>query len=206
MLWSAGDKYIAKSLSDIEVSKAQSMLPNYFKHLETHPESLLTKYLAMFKMRISGKTTYVVIMKNVLDTGRWQTIYDLKGSTRGRICESSSNLLKDVNFTRSGTTIKFPTERALNNFKVVLQLDTGFLVRQGVLDYSLLLGTERDGREWQVGIIDIMTPFSPRKRMERMTMGRLHGKGTISCAPPPKYALRFFNFIQQSLEVNNNGV
>lgn len=157
-------------------------------------------------MRVSGKTTYVVLMKNTLDSGdeqQWEKIYDLKGSTRGRVCESSSNLLKDINFMRAGVTMKFPNELALNKFKITLQMDIGFLLHHSVLDYSLLLGMNGNGREWKAGIIDIMTPFSPRKRVERAAMGRLHGKGTISCAPPPKYALRFFDFIQQRLEVNS---
>ena len=75
-----------------------------------------------------------------------QRIYDLKGSTVGRIVkltqeqkEKSSGLkvLKDLNFCELKETMEIPRDTKESMLEVVKK-DSQFLASQGLMDYSLL--------------------------------------------------------------------
>lgn len=99
-----------------------------------------------------------------------------------------------------------------------------------IIDYSLLLGihdykehqateklsssqfvpfTERDeggmmdidGKQiYFMGIIDILTHYGKKKKIEHMIKTIAHSKASISCAPPQFYAQRFVSFLDTLIE------
>lgn len=120
-----------------------------------------------------------------LDAHSYSEMYDLKGSRKGRILKEdiqdglvpskSISIKKDKNFLKEGRWLYFLSGREKSNFLSQLQDDVTFLRQQQVLDYSLLVGINK-GLEWRTGIIDILTPYSPRKALEHAVMGSIHGK------------------------------
>ena len=154
--------------------------------------------------------------------------YDLKGSTYGRETDPSEDpsvARKDLDFNRSGMKIKLGHERSLK-FLDILKRDSEFFAENKIIDYSLLLGihnlkgkgfvrnenvrwsetdgggvVSEDGRElYLMGVIDILTHYTSRKKMEHLIKKSLHGSENISCIPPRPYADRFYNYISSIVE------
>ena len=53
-----------------------------------------------------------------------------------------------------------------------------------------------DGQGYIVGIIDILTEYNGKKRLEYIYKRMKYGK-TMSCIPPDQYAERFTNFMKR---------
>ena len=51
-----------------------------------------------------------------------------------------------------------------------------------------------------IGIIDILTEYNNKKRMEHLFKGMVHGNSSISCVPPKKYSLRFQKYLQAHIQ------
>jgi hypothetical protein len=74
-----------KSLSTLEAKHGKKLMPAYFEHKKTMPSSLLIDYIALFRVKKSGKSKYYCIMKNVFPKEfQPDFIFDMKGSTYGR--------------------------------------------------------------------------------------------------------------------------
>ena len=57
-----------------------------------------------------------------------------------------------------------------------------------------------DGTEiYFMGIIDILTNFGKKKRMENILRSIVHNPRTISCIPPEAYGNRFYEFMTQKV-------
>jgi hypothetical protein len=106
--------------------------------------------------------------------------------------------LKDLDFIEMGMKIPFETSAEADNFFRIIKADAEFLASNGMIDYSLLVGIK--GREMHAAIIDIMTPYTPKKKAEYYSVGLLRGKDKISCNPPQKYMKRFCNFVWHAIE------
>ena len=50
-----------------------------------------------------------------------------------------------------------------------------------------------------MGIIDILTNFGKKKRMENILRSVVHNSRTISCIPPFQYGERFYKFMTQKV-------
>ena len=65
-------------------------------------------------------------------------------------------------------------------------------------DYGALLS--EDGKElYYIGIIDILTFYNTKKRVEHCVKSIIYGDD-ISCVPPRKYAQRFARYMEKSIE------
>ena len=72
--------------------------------------------------------------------------------------------------------------------------DTGFLAGLGVMDYSLLVGVDRGGRELVVGLIDYVRQYTWDKQVETWVKktGILGGAGKDpTVISPRQYSRRF---------------
>lgn len=73
-------------------------------------------------------------------------VFDLKGSTVDRFSLADASTLKDVNFlkmiSQNPKFLDIPQKHAQVFYKI-LSKDVAFLKRCGLMDYSLLLGTEK---------------------------------------------------------------
>lgn len=181
--------------SEIEVAK--SMLPDYCRHLNRHPNSLITRYVLIFRYRCGKKTEYIGIMQNVLPKEEYLgNAFDLKGSTHGRYAESEETVKKDLNFLERYDLKPFNyfvgKEEEARIVVRILAEDIAFLSKHGVIDYSFLCGFVGDDR-WAGAIIDIFTSYGVKKHLEKWFLGMMHDN--ISCTDPEKYSRRFLGFL-----------
>ena len=174
----------------------------------------------------SNKEIYFVVMGNLFKSDYdIEVKYDLKGSTLGRLTadrEDKSIAKKDNNFNLEGRKI-FIGERRKDYIMELIKKDVQVLERNSIIDYSLLLGisnvkhkvnkksgfsifTEVDDGGMMsedcedlyfLGIIDILTYYGARKKLEHFFKTTVHKKEAVSCAPPAFYAERFLRYMSE---------
>ncbi len=144
--YSYDGKYMIKTQTKEEAKLLRRIMPQYVNHLHNNPNSLLCRFYGMHrvKMKFLGEEIHFVIMGSVFDTNKTiHTIYDLKGSTLGRItkqedCDAGA-VQKDLNLANSKKKILLgPAHVKL--LADTLKSDIGLLTELNVMDYSLLIG------------------------------------------------------------------
>lgn len=237
--------YIIKTLRYNEFKFLQRILGPYVDHVGKNKNTLISQFYGLHRVKVrtsTGKTRthHFVIMNNLFPPNAiLNQTYDLKGSTAGRytpvIKGKKSHTLKDKNFLESKVKIKFGPETRAEFFKQ-LESDVQFLIKNGIMDYLLLLGicnsktghSNRDQYEdestpleqmnyfyrqdggiqatneqnqplpeiYYLGIIDCLTYYSVRKRLETFFRSFGQSRSTISAVPPKEYGVRFLKFIK----------
>ena len=83
-----------------------------------------------------------------------------------------------------------------NKFQKAISQDADFLYKQGIMDYSLLLGVENNSI-CAFEIIDYFQKYNYIKKMERFlkVLYNPSRKNRISCMNPKQYYKRFVRFI-----------
>ncbi|CAI5961790.1 unnamed protein product [Closterium sp. NIES-65] len=124
------DRFIIKTMRASEVQVLQRMLPDYFRHVRDCEHTLITKFFGLHSIRVRKAALQVSV--RVLPHGH-------KGSSQGRSTEKvavdETTTLKDLDLDLS---FHMPASwRALMHRQIAL--DTAFLQRQRIMDYSLLL-------------------------------------------------------------------
>jgi len=141
--YSHDQRYMVKTMSKTESKFLRKILPQYYSYIRKHPHSLLTKYFGMHRVKPHRrKRIYFLIMGSVFFSNENLEIheqYDLKGSVKGRRSRPSESMKKDLDLIDRGVYLKVGKEKA-KLFKTQLKLDTDFLRKLGIMDYSLLLG------------------------------------------------------------------
>jgi len=129
---------VLKTIQDAEAATLIDMLPEYTKYLAEHPDSLLTRYLGVYRLTDNGVVTQIVVMNNVFEgSQKLDATYDLKGTTEDRWVEpGDGRCLKDNNFAESAV---FLPDDLARSFHRAIASDTKFLEKQGIMDYSLML-------------------------------------------------------------------
>ncbi|KAF2293797.1 hypothetical protein GH714_004811 [Hevea brasiliensis] len=136
------DRFVIKTLKKSELKFFLKMLPNYYRHVGKHENTLITKFFGVHRIKLrGGKKVRFVVMGNMFCTElRIHRRYDLKGSTQGRSTDKDK--------IRENTTLKdndlkydFHMDKMLREslFKQLSE-DCMFLQSQQIIDYSLLLG------------------------------------------------------------------
>ena len=133
-------KFLVKSLKKSEFNFLHQILNEYYEFLRDHQNTLINRFYGMYGVKHKKETIYFVVMESIfysnLDV---DCIYDLKGSTKGRISASTETVKKDLNWKQSQREIKIGA-KAASLYRDQLRADTAFLERMGIMDYSLLLG------------------------------------------------------------------
>lgn len=90
--YSADGKYMVKTISHTEHRFFRKILPGYYSHIITNPDTMLVRFLGSHQIRfgkhskVGSKRIYFVVMGNLFDTPfKIQIRYDLKGSWTGRL-------------------------------------------------------------------------------------------------------------------------
>lgn len=117
------NRYTIKTISHNEFIRLKHILKQYYDHLSTHPQSLITKYYGLHKIKYKKEAggiarVYFIVMANVFNTNRsLQVRYDLKGSKHGRNTRKHPGdkvdpgiALKDLDFDQDGTAIELDEE------------------------------------------------------------------------------------------------
>jgi 1-phosphatidylinositol-4-phosphate 5-kinase len=223
--YSDDGRFMLKTITQSEYEFFRKILPDYCFHMLKNPSSLLARFYGLHKIQ-GESSVYFVIMGNLFKTKlEIHRKYDLKGSKYGRKTDPSADrsiARKDLDLV---SKINIGRERKL---KIVnqIEIDTELLRRLNIIDYSFLVGVHETqanvnegncpGPFWQrdcggmlsldknelyfVGIIDFLTKFGTKKRLEHFIMGTLHGKKEVSCVPPDDYSRRFIFFLQSVIE------
>lgn len=155
--------------------------------------------------------------------------YDLKGSTYKRFTDPNADRTvarKDLDFNNSEKKLYVGLERKEALMRQI-EKDCDLFMALNIIDYSLLAGLHRlssplvvekhnglvplaesdnggllstDGNIlYFIGIIDILTKYSSKKKLEHAFKKRFQGD-QISCIPPKQYAERFMNYMNSILE------
>lgn len=175
------------------------------------------------------KKLYFVVMGNLFKGDYDIDVkYDLKGSTLGRLTDDSEDrsiARKDNNFISEGIKVHIGKKRK-EHLMEQIRKDVEMLQRNLIIDYSLLLGVSRVGQKvpkkvgfailsevddggmmskqgkdlYFLGVIDILTFYGAKKKLEHFFKTRVYKKDEVSCAPPDFYADRFLKFMNQVFE------
>ena len=135
--------YLLKSVTEEELATALEIMPNYHRHVQKNPYTLLSNFYLLFEMTYKQTKHRFIVMNNVFFTPL--TIhrkYDLKGSTAGRVASESerkkkSPILKDKDINQGDVKLNLNLKQ---NFYRRLESDVIFLQENDIMDYSLLLG------------------------------------------------------------------
>lgn len=154
-----------KTLPKREFDKFFSILEPYFKHIRKHPDSLISRFFGLYKVKwqdAKGKSIcrYLVIMNNIFKEFNVGIRFDLKGSFTGRNlikedqkfenweADHGKTALKDNDFRAHYQSIvnldESPEMMELmgqnRQFREIMSSDCDFLASCQIIDYSLLLG------------------------------------------------------------------
>lgn len=226
---SNGYHFIIKTIGKKEAEFMLKILPRYYHHIQSHPATLLSRYCGLHRVSVTKrKRKYFVVMINIFPPEKpLQEVYDIKGATRGRKSEQKEIqnfvVMKDLNLLENDRKIYL---KGHDKEKLVSQLqdDVSFLAFMQVMDYSLLLGisdklyTDSNNScckdfsisqftlyrgsqrtDYYIGIIDILTSWSTKKRLEHYFRGFCIYRNQISTVSPAKYASRFLEFLEAHL-------
>lgn len=141
-------RYIIKTIRPNEHAFLRKILRSYYEHVRRNPNSLLTRFYGLHRVRMSGLRgkIYFVVMGNVFPAHKdIHETFDLKGSTRGRYITADEidrrplATLKDLNWLQKRRKLRLGPEKAtllMNQLKA----DCYFLAKMRIMDYSLLVG------------------------------------------------------------------
>eukprot|EP00474_Spongospora_subterranea_P009263 CRZ09721.1 hypothetical protein [Spongospora subterranea] len=142
-------QFMIKTITNSEAKFLQSILARYYKYVMDNPNTLLTSFLGMHRVKPHKmKKMHFVIMGSVFYTDKFiHEVYDIKGSTLGRKATEAEKcqetpVLKDVDFIDNNQVINIGPKNG-SIFLRQLQDDAKFLKKLKIMDYSLLLGIHR---------------------------------------------------------------
>ncbi|AQK83343.1 Putative 1-phosphatidylinositol-3-phosphate 5-kinase FAB1D [Zea mays] len=166
------DRFIIKQINKTEFESFIKFAPDYFKHvyhsLDTGSQTCLAKILGIYQVKQikHGKEVKIdlMVMENLLFGHNISRIYDLKGAIFSRRVTDSNdhdtvyldqNYVEDMSFSPIyiGGRTKHLLQRAIWN-------DTSFLTSVNVMDYSLLVGVDKEKHELVFGIIDYLRQYT----------------------------------------------
>ncbi|EJU00051.1 hypothetical protein DACRYDRAFT_117647 [Dacryopinax primogenitus] len=210
------DRFIAKELSRPELTAMTKFAPKYFEYMSNvfsmKKPSVLAKVFGFYKVGYKNPNTgkimrlNLLVMENVFYERRFSKIYDLKGSMRNRLIQSTGKLnevLLDENLVQSAhLTPWYIREHTKCMLRAALWNDTTFLCDLNVMDYSLLVGVDRDRNELVVGIVDYIRTYTWDKKLESWVkestfLGGAKGEPTI--VTPRQYKTRFLSAMERYL-------
>ncbi len=120
------------------------VLPHYFRHCTENPNTLLTKFLGMYRVKLYHlrRNVKFIIMNSVYYTDKsLQTFFDLKGSEIGRSAKPGQDVLKDNDLRKNLKSDAFSFSPELRErFRAQIESDCNFLRKMQIMDYSMLIG------------------------------------------------------------------
>ncbi|QDS68694.1 hypothetical protein FKW77_002785 [Venturia effusa] len=197
------DRFVLKSLSQIEVASFFKFAPNYFafmhQNLFHQLPSVIAKMMGLFQITIRNPQSglefnwFMLVMENLFYDRTPNRRFDLKGSMRNRKIKSTGEAdevlldenLVDIIFEKP----IFVREHTMKLLKSSVWNDTLFLSKQNVMDYSLMAGFDDETKEIIVGVIDCIRTYTWDKKLETWIKDRGKNKPTVTS--PKDYRNRF---------------
>merc|ERR1711933_169094 len=151
--YSFNGQFLIKSMTRSECKLMRKILPSYYYYVKNQPNTLLTKFYGMYRVKTHNRQPiYFIVMGSVFHTDlEIHTIYDLKGSTKGRNAtekekKQETPVLKDLDFLENKEVLQIGSIKA-KLFCEQLRKDTELLRKLKIMDYSLLLGIHYSDRK-----------------------------------------------------------
>ncbi|GFR43902.1 hypothetical protein Agub_g5036, partial [Astrephomene gubernaculifera] len=159
------------------------------------------------KDRVREFVQDLLVMENCFYDRPVARIYDLKGSERNRFNADAASRPEDRlevhlddNLRRSMHTAPiFVDARSRAAMEAAVWADSGFLAAQDVMDYSLLVGVDRENGVLALAIIDFIRQYTWDKQLETWvkSSGMLGGNGKEPTIISPKQYMRRFRAAMQ---------
>lgn len=143
IFWKSKDgSIVLKTLKHYECKTLRRMLSSLHVHYSSGP-SCIASVLGLYRVRtLGGKSRYFLATRNVFYSKvAFEKLYDLKGSTVGRIAAPDSPVAKDLNLMTSGVKLGLGGD-ARSLVLNALARDAFLLRRHQLMDYSLLVAVE----------------------------------------------------------------
>lgn len=146
--WKSKDgNLVLKTIKHYEVKNLLRILPLLASHLTQNSLSTIASILGLYRIQLrNGKKVYFLIAKNVYPSTVTNTnrlkLYDLKGSTIGRIAKGDSIVMKDVNLMQSNQLLQLGHAKSF--LLQALERDVLLLEKCNFMDYSLLVAIEEN--------------------------------------------------------------
>nr|CFW94242.1 Eka-PIP kinase protein [Euperipatoides kanangrensis] len=204
------ERFILKQMSRLEVQSFVEFASHYIDYMtkaykEQRP-TVLAKILGVYRIGYRNSHTNtaakqdLLVMENLFYGHKISQIFDLKGSIRNRLVNTSGKQDADL-VLLDENLLKLSIDNPLYirpHSKTILTLainnDTQFLSNHLIMDYSLLVGLDELKKELVVGIIDYIRTFTWDKKVEMVvkSTGFLGGQGkTPTILSPVSYRTRF---------------
>lgn len=137
-------KYVMKTVKSHELEFFWEFIKDYYWHMIANPDTLLCRFFGLFTVtsESSSKPLHIVVMNNTFNTS-WpiDLKFDLKGSINNRMVPPDQldkvSVLKDLNLGQRHVWLPSDVKDAIVR---QIKIDTWFLERNNIMDYSLLLG------------------------------------------------------------------
>jgi len=137
-------RFIVKTVSEAEACRLHGMLPAYQEHLRKNPRSMIVRYAGLYRAGLPGGVSrYFVVMASIFDPScEVQEQFDLKGSSHNRKRKKGELTGKDEDWINHSMRVRLPPSLR-REILAMHERDVSFLMRYGVMDYSLLVGIHR---------------------------------------------------------------
>jgi len=212
------DRFIAKELSKSEMEAMATFAPAYLDYMSSAISAgrptLLAKIFGFYRVAFRNsspsssrqsrtitrtKRMNLVVMENLFYDRRFSKIYDLKGSSRNRLVQSTgreNEVLLDENLLQTAhLNPLFLREHSKRILRSSLWNDSKFLAELNVMDYSLVVGVDGLKNELVVGIVDYIRTYTWDKKLESWVKDAAFlggaGKGEPTIVTPKQYKSRF---------------
>lgn len=171
--------FIVKTIKKEEAQAMQAILPQYVNHVQTNPDTLIAPICGMYYVKAphlgERYSTYFIVMKSVYASAKAVPIhrlYDLKGSTLGRVAKKEEQIMKDKDFIQREEVIQLGEYRPA--FLKQLARDVTFLREMNLMDYSLIIGIHDTTEKGGSPVLDITHgEFSDVSKMSKRQMDTL---------------------------------
>ncbi|EFA86849.1 phosphatidylinositol-4-phosphate 5-kinase family protein [Heterostelium album PN500] len=197
-IYSSDRKYILKTISKAESIKLRKLLPHYYDYLTYNSNSMLLKYLGLFRVdKRMNQNFYVVLLLNVFNTccNVDQTI-----STK----QSSESLkIKSHKKIQLDPTLKSAIYKQIEK-------DTTFLSTHDLADFNLIIGINKiDSKHEQESIVaagesDTPTTTELSSSIQSHPPLQQHDGLSSSASSTPTSSVFTPQLITSSLELNSS--
>jgi len=197
-------RLIIKTIEKQEMLTFWKFAKSYFDYVEKRTEDLpstLVGILGAFcikgtrSKRFGFSSSYVVLMENLFPNRSKYRVFDLKGCNYGRAMSGDTGGERNLLDMLNGGALYLSAD-ARQRLLDAINRDTEFLMEQGIIDYSLLLGVDEETKTVVCGIVDYCRDYGTMEKFEDSL------KGGRTVAKPDVYRERFCSFMRRIFAVS----
>ncbi|KAF8625461.1 hypothetical protein AX17_006862 [Amanita inopinata Kibby_2008] len=201
--WNVGDLHVLLALA-----------PSYFRYMEltASKPTILVKMLGFYTVEVknleSGATQSkvdLVIMENLFYKRKVDKTFDLKGIQGRKVKPNASDttgggrkrtLFDSEWIEGQQKTLMLVRPESKKVLCEAVRSDADYLARMNIMDYSLLLGIDEEGKQIVCGLVDTIGSYTFAKTLEYKAKHGLHSGKEVTVMPPVEYEDRFINALE----------